>query len=166
VIDRTFLCETGFLGGLYQLEVQAYYSTRQGSQKREVFAGSSTNLADGSLGGINPKEIYVSRVHCKGIERQASLAKRGLRAASVGQLGREFDCETPRRVLIRIRGVFAKPTALRAVSPFGSPLLRASGEVKDAVMAIATPAGRPIAHVTVASTQKARLYTSTNCKED
>jgi hypothetical protein len=42
----------------------------------------------------------------------------------------------------------------------------ASGVVEEAAITIATRAGRTIASVTVASTQKARVSTSTNCRED
>jgi hypothetical protein len=165
VIDRTFVCATGYLGGIYQLEVDAYFAARQGSQKREVFANVATNLPDGFLGGVDAKEVFVNPRHCNAVERVRPTTGH-LHTVAVDPLGVQVECDTPRTVVVRIRGEFAKPTSLRTAQAFGRPRLRASGAVEEAAITIATRAGRTIASVTVASTQKARLSTSTNCRED
>ena len=164
VIERTFACTTGYVGGIYQLEVDTYYGTREGSQKRDVFANVATDLSDGFLGGIDTKEVFVNPRHCK-VADPVTLTTRRLRTSAVGPGGARVVCDTPRTVLVRIRGEFAKPTSLRTATAFGRPRLQASGKVKSAAITIATKTGKPIASVTVESTQKARLYTWTNCRE-
>jgi hypothetical protein len=165
VIDRTFACTTGYVGGIHQLEVDAYYGTGQGSQRSKVFANVATDLSDGFLGGIDTKEVFVNPRHCK-VTGRVTLTSRRLRTAPLGPSGARVVCDTPRTVLVRIRGEFTKPTSLRTATAFGRPRLQASGDVTSAAITIATKTGRPIASVTVESTQKARLSTTTNCRED
>ena len=38
IVDRTFLCETGFVGGLYRLDVNSQYSTSQGTSELTVYS--------------------------------------------------------------------------------------------------------------------------------
>ena len=78
----------------------------------------------------------------------------------------ELDGYAPRRVLLRLRGNFVKPPMLGTASPFGYPQLQALGATKQAELAIATLAGKPIAYATIASARTARLFTSTDCQED
>ena len=66
----------------------------------------------------------------------------------------------------RLRGDFVKPTTLRTASPFGYPQLRALGATKQAELAVATLAGKPIAYASIAGAKTARLFTSTDCQED
>jgi hypothetical protein len=165
VIDRTFACTAGYVGGIYRLDVDAYYATRQGLPKREVFANDATDLSDSFLGGIDTNEVLVNPRHWKMADR-VTLTSRRLRTSPAGPGGARVVCDTPRTVLVRIRGEFAKPTSLRTATAFGRIRLQASGEVKSAAIAIATTTGKPIASVTVESTQKARLSTSANCREE
>jgi hypothetical protein len=91
---------------------------------------------------------------------------RGLRGGSPGPFGQLFDCETPSRVLVRIRAVFRVPTTLETIRPFGYPMLAAHGEVGEALPAIRTPTGKPLALATVSESGKARLLTASSCVED
>ena len=65
IVDRTFACETGYLGGIYQATVQSYWSVPPQVTRRTPSATVVTNLTDGFLGGISSSSIYVTRLHCK-----------------------------------------------------------------------------------------------------
>ena len=166
VVDRTFSCDAGYLGGIYQATMQSYWSVPPQVERRTPSATVVTNLTNGFLGGISSSSIYVNRLHCKATNARAPLTTKSLRGGAFSPLATEFDCSTPRRVLLRIRGDFVKPTTLRAVSPFGYPQLRALGATKQAELAVATLAGKPIAYASIAGAKTARLFTSTDCQED
>jgi hypothetical protein len=165
VIDRTFACETGFLGGIYQARVESHWFVPEGSRRRAAFASVTTNLKDGFVGGISAQSIYANRLYCKAATAKLPLTTKGLRGGAFDPLGAEHWCDTPRRVLFRIRGEFLKPTTLRTASPFGYPQLQARGNTKQTQLAIGTQNGKPIAYMSIAGS-KAQLYTSTLCRED
>lgn len=166
VIDRTFLCETGYLGGIYQVEIDAGYFTREGSRRDEASASVRSNLVpDFALAWANAREILVNRNRCASTSLKLASSSKGLRGGVVGQLGTKFRCETPRRALVRIRGVFQSPTTLRATTANTIRALRAVGDVKEAAIAIGTQTGRPIAYMNLSNTSKAHLYTSRSCEE-
>lgn len=166
IVDRTFACETGYLGGIYQTTVQSYWSVPPQVRRRTPSATVVTNLTDGFLGGISSSSIYVTRVHCKATSAELPLTRKGLRGGSFSPLGTEYKCYTPRRVLLRIRGEFVKPTTLQASSRFGFPQLHALGAMTRAELAVATPAGKPIAYASIAGAKTTRLFTSSDCQED
>ena len=166
IIDSTFSCETGYLGGVYQATVNTYWYVPPKTTRRVPGANVGTNLTNGFLGGISPSSIYVNRLYCKVTKARASLTTNSLRGGAFSSLPTEFDCYTPRRVLLRLRGDFVKPTTLRTASPFGYPQLRALGATKRAELAVATISGKPIAYASIAGAKTARLFTSTDCQED
>ena len=166
VVDRTFACETGYVGGIYQATMQSYWSVPPQVARRTPSATVVTNLTNGFLGGISSSSIYVNRLHCKATNVKLPLTTKGLRGGAFSPLGTEFDCYTPRRVLLRIRGDFVKPTTLRTASPSGYPQLQALGATKRSELAVATLAGKPIAYAFIAGAKTARLFTSTDCQED
>jgi len=163
IVDRTFACETGYLGGIYQATVQSYWSVPPQVTRRTPSATVVTNLTDGFLGGISSSSIYVTRLHCKATSAKLPLTTKGLRGGSFSPLGTEYKCYTSRRVLLRIRGEFVKPTALRAAS---RSQLQALGATTRAELAVATLAGKPIAYASIAGAKKTRLFTSSDCQED
>ncbi len=165
LVDRTFACETGYLGGIYQATVESYWFVPPKAERGIPSATVVTNLTNGFLGGISSTSIYVNRLHCKSTSARLPLTTKGLRGGTFSPLATEHDCNTPRRVLLRLRGDFVKPTTLRTASPFGYPQLRALGATKQAELAVATLKGKPIAYASIAGA-KARLFTSTDCQED
>jgi hypothetical protein len=166
LVDRTFVCETGYVGGIYQATMQSYWSIPPQVERRMPSATVVTNLTIGFLGGISTSSMYVNRLHCTATNAKLPLTTKGLRGGAFSPLAAEFDCYTPRRVLLRLRGDFVKPTTLRTASPFGYPQLRALGATKQAELAVATLAGKPIAYASIAGAKTARLFTSTDCQED
>lgn len=165
-IDSTFSCETGYLGGVYQATVNTYRYVPPQASRRIPGANVGTNLTNGFLAGVSSNSIHVNRLYCKVTGAKAPLTTKGLRGGAFSSLPTEFDCFTPRRVLLRIRGDFVKPTTLRAAKPFGYPQLQALGATKRAELAMATLAGRPIAYASIAGAKTTRLFTSTDCQED
>ena len=166
VIDRTFACETGYLGGVYQATIDSYWYLPPQGGRRIPSATVDTNLTNGFLGGISSSSVYVNRLYCKVTKTKAPLTTKGLRGGAFSPLATEFDCFTPRRVLLRVRADFVKPTKLRTASPTGYPQLQALGATKRSELVVATLAGKPIAYASITGAKTARLFTSTDCQED
>ena len=89
-----------------------------------------------------------------------------MRGGVVPPLGTTSTCETPRRVLLRVRAMFERPVTPRMSRRFGFPQLTAEGSVREAALVIGTRAGKPIAYAALAGNETARLFTSIDCQED
>jgi hypothetical protein len=89
-----------------------------------------------------------------------------LEGGSAGLSEREFECETPSRVLVRVRGVFRSPATFETTRHFGYPVLTASGEMTEASMAIRTQTGRPLAFASFNESGRARVFGGRSCTED
>ncbi len=97
--------------------------------------------------------------------QKVPLTTTGLGGDPFGRLPTEYACGPSRRVLLRIRGDFVKPTAFRAAPPFGYPMLLAGGATTQTQLAIVTHKGKPIAYASI-SRSKTPVYTSQACRED
>ncbi len=166
VVDRTFSCATGYVGGIYQTSVESYWHVPPQGERRTPSATASTVLTNGFLGGISPTSVYVNRLHCKATKSKLPLTTKRLRGGAFSPFNTEFDCFTPRKVLLRVRGAFVKPTTLHTASPFGYPQLQAMGPAIQTELAVGTLKGKPIAYASIAGVQKARLFIATDCEED
>ncbi|HJR94801.1 MAG TPA: hypothetical protein VJ807_05145 [Gaiellaceae bacterium] len=165
LVDRTFTCAVGYLGGVYQTSVESYWSLPPHVVRRTASATATTNLEKGFLGGISSSSLYVNKRYCRPTGIRLPLTTKGLQGGPFSEFSTEYDCFTPRRVLFRVRVEFVKPTALRTASPLGVPQLQALGPATRAELAIGTLKGKPIAYASIAGT-KARLFTATDCQED
>jgi hypothetical protein len=166
VIDRTFSCATGYVGGIYQTSVESYWHVPPQGERRTPSATASTVLTDGFLGGISPTSVYVNRLHCKATKSRLPLTTKGLRGGAFSPFNTEFDCFTPRSLLLRVRGEFVRSTTLHTASPFGYPQLQAMGPTTQTELSLGTLEGKPIAYASIAGAKKARLFTSADCQED
>ena len=166
VVDRTFSCATGYVGGIYQASVESYWHVPLQGERRTPSATVSTVLTDGFLGGISPTSVYVNRLHCRTTRSKLPLTTKGLRGGAFSPLSTEFDCFTPRRLLLRVRGEFVRPTMLHSASPFGYPQLQAMGPTTQTELSLGTVKGKPIAYASIAGAKKARLFISIDCQED
>jgi hypothetical protein len=165
VVDRTFLCTAaGLGGGLWGFEVLASPpETGQDPQTRLTgFAAHVFTLSPGPpdaqiatvAAGRSPYGIGIGREHCRRSTTQIRLTRRGLDGGRFSPFFTEYDCDTSRSVLIRVRAVF------RGRSAFASRgrLLAASGEVRTASLAVATyPKRKPVVLVSV-TPQGGRLF--------
>jgi hypothetical protein len=166
IVDRTFLCATGYVGGIYQTSVESYWHVPPPGKRRTPSATASTVLTDGFLGGISPTSVYVNRLHCKATKSKLPLTTKGLRGGAFSPFNTEFDCFTPRSLLLRVRGEFVRSTTLHTASPFGYPQLQAMGPTTQTELSLGTLKGKPIAYASIAGAKKARLFISADCQED
>jgi hypothetical protein len=163
VIDRTLLCSIAMRGGIRKLEIQASGATSTGIPS----FGAMTNWTpDASLVSASTEILSLNPTRCTQAKARVPLAITRLEGGSADSSGREFECETPSRVLVRVRAVFRSPATLETVRPFGYPVLTASGEMKEAALAIRTQSGKPLGFAAVHESGKARLFAAASCVED
>lgn len=165
ILDRTYSCEAGYIGGLFQVQLSSQYQPGTAS-KLQVFASVTKNMWESPYGQLGSAGLSVNRKLCVPASAAVKLTTSGMRGGRVPPLGAEAMCETPRRVLMRVRAVFKRPPQVSTSRQFGFPQLSAFGRVDQAAIALADPAGRPIAYVSVTGTEKARFFTVRTCKED
>lgn len=157
VIDRTLLCETGVQGGVNVVTLNGS-SSKPGKDSAGV--DITTRLVPTwRLASIGERAVELSPA-CRRPTARAPLASTGLVGVVASPFGDEFDCWTPRRVLIRVRAVFESPATLRLGRPWGFPLLFARGKVEEAWLAIRTQAGKPMAFAAVSETGRTRVFTA------
>lgn len=166
VFDRTFSCEAGYVGGLYQVGLSAALSVDAGSSRLRASTAVTRNMHDAALGSLGWDGVSVHRGYCTPSKARVRLTTKGLRGGAVPPLGREANCETARRVLLRVRASFARPVTARTHRTFGFPQLTVPGNVQQAALAVASPTGTTVAYLAVTGTDKARLFTRPHCKED
>jgi hypothetical protein len=84
----------------------------------------------------------------------------------IGITEKRVDCFTPRTVLLRVRGQFARPTSMRTATAYGFAQLRAVGSLRSAELSLSAPTGRRLAYASVDSNQRTTLFTARDCEED
>jgi hypothetical protein len=167
VVDRTFACAAGYLGGVYQVQVSAGYEQGSGTSGRlQPIASITKNMWESPYGQLAPSGFSVHRGLCSPSRVRVRLTTKRLRGGGVPALGAEAMCETPRRVLLRVRATFAGSPDVSTSRQFGFPQLNAFGRVERAAIAVATPSGTPIAYLSLTTTGRAQLFTRPTCKED
>ena len=164
VLDRTFSCEAGYLGGLYQVQLSSTYQAASPSSL-QVVASITKNMWESPYGMLASSGFSVHRGLCRPSNSKLKLTTKGLRGGAVPSLGVEAMCETPRRVLMRVRAVFTQPPDVATSRQFGFPQLNAFGGVRQAAIAVGT-AGKTFGYVSVSGSEKARFFTVRTCKED
>jgi hypothetical protein len=96
-------------------------------------------------------------------KRRVPLTFRGLDGGGADYFGDRLECRrAPRRVFVRVRAVFARaPTPLRLEHVSG--YLQATGPLAEAVFAVRTQSGKPLAFARVSASGKARMFTAPSC---
>jgi hypothetical protein len=166
VIDRTMVCSTAMQGGIRMVSIDA--SSASGPdliQQGPSFSVSSGFAKPPGLASASKTSFSLYPDRCRGSGALVSLNAGKLKGADPGPFGRSFDCETPRRVYLRLRGVFFEPAALAESRESGYRTLFAHGQMSEAAVAIRTPSGRPLVLATF-SGAKARLFAARSCIED
>lgn len=189
IVDRTLLCSTSQSGGIYEVEARSYSGTRESRTRwvRLPFAVASTGetasaaeVLQNSLAWISAGRPHsetllgeyfvpakavlygtfaVNRRICRTVSTRVPLARTGLTGGQAGQLGEIFDCDVPRRVLVRVRAVFESPTTLKGHDIF----LLTTTPVQEARLAVRTQSGKPLAYATVAASGRSTLHTGKGC---
>jgi hypothetical protein len=166
VIDRTLVCSTAMQGGIRMVTIDA--SSASGPDL--IRHGPSLSVSSGfdhppGFASASKTSFAVYPDRCTGSGALVSLEAGKLKGAAPGPFGRSFDCETPRRVYLRLRAVFFEPATLQASREPGYQTLFAQGQISTAAVAIRTPSGKPLLFATF-SGAKARLFTARSCIED
>ena len=129
-------------------------------------ASHETNLESYDAASPYPAKVYgtlaLNQDVCRPSRARVPLSAKGLVGGPAGQLGEEYDCESPRRVLVRLRAI------LRARAPVYRErhFLKTKANLKSAYLAIRTRSGRPLAFAAVFESGKARLFTASSCLSD
>ena len=166
ILDRTYSCEAGYIGGLYQVQLSSTFQAAQSSSKLQAFASVTKSMWEAPYAHLGSTGVSVQRRLCVPAQARVRLTTEGMRGGRVPALGADARCETPRRVLMRVRAVFSRTPQIATSRQFGFPQLTAFGPVAQAAVAVATPAGKPIAYVSVTGTEQSRLFTVRTCEED
>jgi hypothetical protein len=163
VIDRTLLCSIAMRGGIRKLEIRALAATATESPN---FNATTNWSPDASLVSASSEVLSLNPTRCTQASARVPLTTETLEGGSAGLSEREFECETPSRVLVRVRAVFRSPATFETTRHFGYPVLSASGEMTEASMAIRTQAGKPLAFASVHESGSARVFGGRGCAED
>lgn len=166
IIDRTFSCTSGYVGGLHQVDLSLSYSKPPGSPSLKISAAVTQDMHSAPLAQLAPDGLSVHRGLCSPARATVKLSTEGMRGGAVPPLGSAATCETPSRPLLRVRAVFAGPVLTQTTKPFGFPILSASGKLEQAAIAIGAKTGKTIAYLSVTGKDKGRQFTARTCKED
>lgn len=184
VLDRTYSCAIALHGGIYQLENRAHPGARaSGSWTKLAYAGLRAGVFSGGTGNLlawisagKPAKgttldqefwtfdvktfgtIGISGRSCNPTRASIPLSVAGLRGGAAAALGSELECDVPRRVLVRLRGVLAVKASLH-----GRQFESVHVPVLEAKLSVRTPAGKPLTYATVSQTGKATLFTARGC---
>ena len=184
VLDRTYSCSIVLHGGIYQLENRAHPGTRSaGSWSKLAYAGLRAGVFSGATGNLlawisagKPTKtttvdqefwtfdvrtfgtIGISGRACNPSRAAVLLTAAGLRGGGAAPLGSELKCDAPRRVLVRLRAVLVSRASLH-----GREFESIHIPVREAKLAVRTPASKPLSFATVSETGKATLFTAKGC---
>jgi hypothetical protein len=136
-----------------------------------AWAGAGRASATTNLEEYDTRSPYPAKVHgtlalnqkaCRPSSARVALTAKRLDGGPAGQLGVEYDCAAPRRVLIRLRATLASRAPVYQDRHF----LKTKATLESAYLAIRTQAGRPLAFAAVFTSGKARLFVAANCLPD
>lgn len=176
IVDRTYVCSTVVRAGVRLVEASAVAGLREPatpSQWRQLanaslrtgfgspLASVSAGVPSGVPGGYT---FAVGAQLCRAVKDQVSLSSQGLVGGPADWSGDEFECTTPREIVVRIRAVFRSPASLRRDRATG--LLLTTTPVREARIAARTQDGKQLAFAEVFESGKARLFAAKNCEED
>jgi hypothetical protein len=164
VIDGTYTCSVAIQGGIRLLSIGASGLVPSDFSPRRSF-GVSSNWGDGPFAAATTESMSLNPTRCTAAQTPIPLVNRGLEGGLVGPERREFECEAPARVRVRIRGVFAAPAAFVEDRTWGYRQLLAAGEVTEAVLAVRTLSGKPLGFASL-SAGSVRLFVARGCVDD
>ena len=166
VIDRTLLCSTAMQGGIRLISIRAASATGSGpAQQGPSFSASTGFARDAGFAYASTSSLSLNWSRCTETRARVRLAAGKLDGGPTLSW-QEYDCEAPRRVLLRIRALFRKPTAFESNRESGYEQLSANGDVKEAALASRTQSGKPLGFAMLSESGKARLFAASTCSED
>jgi hypothetical protein len=183
VIDRTFRCNVGFQAGVPKIEVevaggarvkrrltrlaQATINTFEANNFKEEDALLVAGMSAGwpPPAGLTSGGMSISLDQCTPVVASVPFTTRGLTGGVVDAYEDVYECFPTRRILVRTRAVFRKPTNLRFDRRGGRSLM-AIARITKGDIAVRTPSGRPIFYAQVLDSGKARMFTDVDCVPD
>jgi hypothetical protein len=183
VIDRTFRCNVGFQAGVPKIEVEVAGGARVRGRLTRLaqatintfeannFKEEDTLLVAGMTAGWPPPTgltsggMSISLDQCTPVLASVPFTTRGLNGGVVDAFEDVYECFPTRRILVRTRAVFRKPTNLR-FDRRGGRSLGTVGRIMKGDIAVRTPSGRPIFYAQVLDSGKARMFTDLDCVPD
>jgi hypothetical protein len=166
VIDRTVVClmsGTGFPDTLRFMDASAqpFDAYTNHSPFASFYNGtgeSATSVRLSTGPGPGPTGELFFPTRCRTTKLRVALSSRGLKAA-VSEHRAWYRCDVPARVLVRVRGVFKRPTALSRDQRAPEAYV-ARGDISSGDLAVTTLPGRkPIFFGSVnGATRKARVF--------
>ncbi len=196
VIDRTYMCDTTFLGGLYELKNRAHAGIRSGSSWSKlpyVVAGSGGWAAP--VTGLPSAPSYSLAWITAGVPSEATTVGGNGEVFSVrggGTIGVNASQCHPSSAKVALSGAGLRAAAvskswlaidcivsrrvlvrIRATVD-GVDALRERARIfvatnapaREAKLAVRTPAGRPLSYAEVAQNGTARLFTAKGCTRE
>ena len=106
----------------------------------------------------------VSKACAPASSRRVPLSPGGLSGGVASQLSDEYECPAPRRVYLRISGVFRSPASLRLDRRF--LYHRTEVPLQEAALAVRSESGKPLAYVAVSESGRGRIFTAPSCVAD
>ncbi|HEX4747484.1 MAG TPA: hypothetical protein VFU99_11465 [Gaiellaceae bacterium] len=184
ILDRTYSCAIPLQGGIHQIENRAHPGARlNGAWTKLAYAGVRAGAFSGGAGnllawvsaGVPTKTTTVDQEYwsfevrtlgtagirtdgCAPTTSAVPLSAGALRGGPAYPLGSELRCESPRRLLVRLRAVLSSRAALR-----GREVASVHVPVREAKLAVRTLSGAPLSYATVAESGKATLFTAKGC---
>jgi len=130
-----------------------------GAPSETTTAGDEFQRFPVSAGGT----LGVNRSLCKPSSARVALTTVRLLRRTLESGSETFDCDAPRRVLVRFRATVRASGSLRGRARI---FLATSAPVRDAMLAVRTPAGKLLSYADVTESGKARLFTARTCVPD
>ena len=193
IIDRTFVCTNAAHAGVRKIVVNGRRGFREAGEWKWLGSASVTHSGgasvrqrrgssdqqwtfsmaagegaapEGSLGdnpGIAIRTRQTSS-RCSSSSARVRLSTRGLSGGVADYFFDEFECVVPRRVVVRVRGIFNEPRSLQpGTDPGPFRIQQANGPLQEGVVAVRTQTGKPLIVATVSESGKARLFTASGC---
>jgi hypothetical protein len=106
--------------------------------------------------------IGVLRAQCRASKARVPLSRAGLVGGPQTPLGDEYDCVTPRKVLIRVRARLRSQGDLKQRPVF----LATSIPTLDAKLSVRTLSGKPLVYAEVFQSGRTPFYTARGCVRD
>jgi hypothetical protein len=174
VVDRTVICVIPVHAGIRDLTVSGNSGVRLLDDRTRWHALPAASLGTGSsavgvlvrvqAGAPVPDSavggtVWIYTTHCRPSRATVAFSARALSGGLANKNAEHFECQVPRRVLIRLKAEFRAPTSLR--SRDGG--LTTQSPVKRAFLAARTETGRPLAYADVSESGRTRLFYAGNC---
>jgi hypothetical protein len=187
-----FLCATSLSGGIYELEVRGHTGVRSGKRWVQLpfavissgdatiwgdlllletlafitagrpTAGTTIDQENRKSGALYPGRLAVNTRACRPTGRRVEFTRVGLDGGRANRFGDEFDCEVPRRVLLRVRAVLRAPDSFERIRTFE----RLGIPVKTARLTARTESGRVVVDAEVFESGLATIHTGRTCHRD